>query len=147
MLLMGCNMMYLSPCFGQETFVYKGLIVDSVTQKGLSNVRIYVDNNLAAVKSDVAGVFRITVRKGAHVRFRKTGYTWKNKVITGNDDGKIAMSPSSPKKGIHGHVSKIEVDGKLLPEEEWNDINNEYIRDLAASKTDKEKIRLIIKTK
>jgi hypothetical protein len=146
LIVTGCGMICISPCFSQDTFVYKGVIEESHTHKGLPGVRIYVDNDTVAVKSDDAGAFRITVRKGSHVRYRKTGYTWQNREITGNDDGKVAMSPGSPNE-THSQFDEVEVDGKLLPKEEWNDINSEYIRDVAVSKADDEKVRLIIKTK
>jgi hypothetical protein len=145
-LTVGCSMMHALSCSAQDTFVYKGTVEDSVTRKALSNVRIYVDKDTVAVKSSAAGVFRVTVKKGSKVRFRKTGYRWLNMEIAGRDAGKVVMFPSAP-NGMSKDFDAIEVDGKLLPKEEWNDINDTYISDLSVLNSDDKKVKLIIRTK
>jgi hypothetical protein len=143
--LTGC-MAHVLPCFGQDAFICEGIIEESHTNKGLSNVCIYVDNDTVAIKSNKDGTFRITVRKNSCIRFRKVGYTWKNQEITSDDTKKIVMSPSSH-NDISAQFDEVEVDGKFLPKEEWDDINPEYIRDVGVLELDNKKVRLSIKTK
>jgi hypothetical protein len=42
---------------------------------------------------------------------------------------------------------EVEVNGALLPEDEWNDLNPDYITGVSMAKMEDGKNRLIIKTK
>ena len=126
--------------FGQTTTVWKAVVRDGSTRKPLSNVLVCVDQDTIGVRSNSAGEFQVSVKQNSGVYFRKQGYTWK-KVDFAKEIDNVELS-ASVKSSLSYHfffrspsadsASSVEVfslyiDGKLLPKEEWDDINWEMI--------------------
>jgi len=141
--LIGCGLMSLQPCFAQQLNV-KGIVKNGQTNEVLKDVRIYVNRDTTFVTTNAKGVFNMKIAVGAVLCFRKAGYKWQNEYITdGEADKIIALLPS-----VHTQpqFDEVEVDGKLIPQEEWNDVNADYIQDVGVKNVN-QKVRLIIKTK
>jgi hypothetical protein len=125
----------ISPCFCQNAFLCKGTVTDSKTREIIQDVRIYVDKDTVGTKTNVAGEFQIIVKSGSNVHFRKPGYIWQNIAVVGANNWKILLSPSLPKNmgNRNSGINELFVNGKPLPENEWNDINPDDITDISVS--------------
>jgi hypothetical protein len=134
------------PCYSQSPHTYQSVIIDSITRKTLQNVRVYADKDTVGVTSRLDGSFQLNVKKGFIVRFRKTGYRWLNIEVTDNPVKIIEMVPTT-RSILHEQFEEIEVNGKLLPKEEWDDLNPDYVIDVAVSIIDNEKSKLIVTAK
>ncbi len=135
-----------SVCFSQSS-TYKAIIKDSISQKTLSGVRIYSDNEQDYIESDLNGKFEFQIKEGSTLRFRKAGYQWFNLTIKKQNPKNIEMKPSPQSNELQDKITAIEVNGKPLPKEEWNDINPDYITEIAILELDENKNKLVIKTK
>jgi hypothetical protein len=126
--------------------MYHSVIIDSITQAKLQNVRVYVDKDTVGMINRSDGTFQVNVTEGSIIRFRKTGYRWLNMEITDNSAKIIKMIPST-RSTLHDQFEEVEVNGKLLPKEEWDDLNPNYFINVAVSTTDNNKNKLVITTK
>ncbi len=144
-----CILFRVPPCFGQDTFLCKGIIKEGDTKEPLQNVRIFVDGDTIGVKNDIVGKYQITVKKGSKVRFKKTGYVWQSIIIAGKEVRDVELFPSLPKgKGNRtNEFGEIIVDGKSLLEDEWNDINPVDIIDISINRMVDGKAGMSIVTK
>jgi hypothetical protein len=125
---------------------WQSTVRDSLTQKGLPDVHVFAGRDSTGVKSTANGTFRLNVRKGETVRFRKKGYKWLN-IETGDANvTSVEMVPST-KSNSHGEFEAVEVNGMLLPEDEWDDLNPDYVTEVSVSEMEDKKYKLIIKTK
>ncbi|MDR2385787.1 MAG: carboxypeptidase-like regulatory domain-containing protein [Tannerella sp.] len=142
-----CSMVCILPGYSQSPLTYQSVIIDSITRKPLPNVRIYVDKDTVGMKNHLNGTFQLTnVKKGSIVRFKKTGYRWLNMEITDNPVKIIEMVPTTH-SALHNQVDEIEVNGKPLPKEEWNDLNPAYFNSVSVLIMDNKKSKLVITTK
>jgi hypothetical protein len=140
-------MVCILPGYSQSPLTYQSVIIDSITRKPLPNVRIYVDKDTVGMKNHLNGTFQLTnVKKGSIVRFKKTGYRWLNMEITDNPVKIIEMVPTTH-SALHNQVDEIEVNGKPLPKEEWNDLNPAYFNSVSVLIMDNKKSKLVITTK
>lgn len=146
MLLAGCCIASVSPCLAQGKFTYKAVIQDSLTQEKLSDVRIYAGTDTVGSKNRPDGSFQLSVKKGSTVRFRKTGYRWLNLVVS-EDNAKIIEMIPSKKSELHDQFDEVEINGKLVSKEEWNDINMNYFigADVGVERLNNGNAKLIIK--
>jgi hypothetical protein len=142
-LILAGNATSVSLCNAQE-FVYQSTVRDSVTQKGLPDVYIFADtDSTGGVQSRVDGTFRLNVRNGETVRFRKTGYRWLNVNVAETDIKPMEMAPSK-KADIYDQFEEVEVNGKLFSKEDCTDMNPDYFTRVSVSETENKKYRLII---
>jgi hypothetical protein len=147
LLILAGNLTSISLCRAQE-FMYRSTVRDSVTQKGLPDVYIFAGtDSIGGVRSKVDGTFLLNVRKGETVRFRKKGYKWLNVEIRDTNATPVEMVQSAAGSNLYGEFDEVEVNGVLLPKEELNDLNPDYITEVSVSEIKNKKYRLIIKTK
>jgi hypothetical protein len=144
-LIATCSALNLFPGFAQTEFTYRAVIRDSITHAILSDVHICIDRDTVGIKNLSGGSFQLRVKEGSTVRFRKTGYRWLNLEIAKNSPAQIEMTPSV-RSDLHDQVDEVEVNGKLLPEEEWDDLNPAYITQISVAVPEK-KVKLIIRTR
>jgi hypothetical protein len=108
-----------------SSFVCKGIVIDSVTMSPLQNVRIYCRDTIPAY-SDKTGKFRIPVKTGDKLHFRKAGYAWHTEKIT-EENMTVCLFKSD--SSLHKKLSRtyprekteIMYDDKLVPFNEWGD--------------------------
>ena len=132
--------------FCQEVLTCKGVLIDSLTTKPLTDVMIYLGNDSVGIQNNKDGSFLLSVKEGETIRFRKKGYRWLNiKIPTDNPTTRYEMVPST-RSYLHGQVDEIIINGKILPKDEWDDVNGDYISDVSISVNDN-KVTLIAKTK
>jgi hypothetical protein len=137
----------------QHSFVCKGIVFDSITMFPLQNVRIYYQDTIP-VYSDKTGKFRISVKTGDNLHFRKAGYAWHTeKIINENMTVSLLKSDSSlyerlkltyPREG-----TKIIYDDKLVPFDEWGDAFSTHPSEIVlidANTTSPSKNTVIIKS-
>lgn len=138
----------ISLCRAQETFAYRSTVRDSVTRKGLPEVYIFAGtDSTGGVRSGADGAFRLKVRKGETVRFRKAGYRWLNVEAAEAGAKPLEMVPSRKTADGYDQFEEVEVNGKLVSEEAYADVNPDYITFVSVSEIGNKKYRLIIKTK
>jgi hypothetical protein len=136
----------VSLCRAQE-FAYRSTVRDSVTQKGLPDVYIFAGtDSTGGVWSGADGTFRLNMRKGETVRFRKAGYRWLNLQVTETAAQPPEMVPSG-KSDSFDPFDEVEVNGKLLPKKDCADMNSDYFISVSVSETEDKKYRLVIQTK
>jgi hypothetical protein len=147
-LLLAGSVLSPYPCAAQETATWQSAVRDSLTQKGLPDVHVFVSMDSTGLRSKADGTFRLSVRKGETVRFRKKGYKWLNVEIVdaGVTQAQVEMTPSAG-SDLHGKFNEVEVNGALLPEDEWDDLNPDYIISVSVMETGDRKYKLILKTK
>jgi hypothetical protein len=111
----------------QNSVVCRGTVRDHATNSPLQNVRIYYRDTIP-VYSNSAGEFQITARPGDKLHFRKAGYGWHTKEITGEEDMPVDLAASKPEKIIpdfgntyRADYTELLYDGKPVPFEEWID--------------------------
>jgi len=109
-------------CFGQGTFEYKCILRDSITQEPLTNVKIYLNKDSVGIYNKNDGSFLINVKEGDILLLRKKGYRWENIKITANNLINLEMVPSTRFRA-NLKFDEIVIDGKILPKDEWDDIN------------------------
>ena len=128
-------------CKGQSKFNCNGVIIDGVTQKRLQDVRIYIDGdtNLVA-RSNINGEFKISVKVGTKVNFRKIGLTWHSIEILSKDSLKVKLFQS---KSRNFKFQEIIVDNIKISKMEWSDINMENITNATVNEIDGKLILMI----
>jgi hypothetical protein len=118
----------------------------------LQDVRIYCQDTVP-VYSDKAGKFRIPVKTGDNLHFRKAGYAWHTeKIINENMTFCLFKSDSSLHKELSRayprEKTEIMYDDKLVPPDEWGDAfstrPSEII--LIETKTSPQKNKIILKS-
>jgi hypothetical protein len=145
-LLLAGSVSGLSPCFAQETVTWQSTVRDSLTQKGIPDVHVFAGRDSIGVRSKADGTFRLSIQKGETVRFRKKGYKWMNIETKDANVTPVELVPST-KPNFHGEFEAVEVNGMLLPEDEWDDLNPDYVTGVSVSEMEDKKYKLIIKTK
>jgi hypothetical protein len=146
LLLLAGSVSSLSPCAAQETETWQSAVRDSLTQKGLPDVHIFVSMDSTGLRSKADGTFRLSVRKGETVRFRKKGYKWLNVEVRDTCVTPVEIVPSAG-SNLYGEFDEVEVNGALLPKDEWNDLNPDYITVVSVQIMKDKKYKLIIETK
>jgi hypothetical protein len=145
-LLLAGSVSSMSLCFAQEAASWQSTVIDSLTWKNLPDVHVFAGRDSTGVRSKADGTFRLNVRKGETVRFRKKGYKWLNVEAGAANVTPVELVPAV-KSNFHGEFETVEVNGALLPEDEWNDLNPDYVTEISMEKMEDGKHRLIIKTK
>jgi hypothetical protein len=97
-LLLLCFMPALTILNAQEpvSFDCTGILRDQITRQPLANVRIFHRDTLPEALSDAHGAFRIRLRAGNRLQFRKRGYGWHTICIAREEKLDISLSPSKP---------------------------------------------------
>ena len=119
----------------QEVFLCNGLIKDGKTNKPLQNVSIYAENDtIIGTKSNGKGEFQINVPLGTNLYVKKVGYIWEILKVENKNKQCISLWKSvyQPFIGKDGRdqtdmVDEVVYDGRIVPKEEWNGINRNYI--------------------
>lgn len=125
------NLIFLLFCISgsmnaqDQRAVFMGIIMDSVSNVPLQNVRIYCRDTVP-VYSDIKGQFQIWMKSSDNLHFRKCGFAYHTEKITGKRQV-IYLSKSNPevcknmsKKYPKGKPDVI-FDGLIIPDEEWSD--------------------------
>jgi len=111
--------------------MFKGVIIDSTTNKPLQNVKIYQmsEQDTIQTNNDISGKFQLMLSKGTKLHFRKVGYAWHSIKITENNmkEGTVYLLPSKQIQLDLGNKEDsteiiIIYDGKIVPQNEWNDV-------------------------
>jgi hypothetical protein len=153
LLLVSGNVLWIMPCRAQEALTYQSVVTDSLTRKGLAGVHVFAGADSTGVQSKSDGTFRLKVRKGETVRFRKAGYRWLNVEVAEDNAKLLKMVPSTDEEvkvnktpmsrgSMSDQFEEVAVNGKLLSKEECADINLSYVTGMAV-----EANRLILTTK
>lgn len=138
----------------QDSFVCKGVVLDSKTQKTLPYTHIYPNGDTISEMSNEKGEFQLQVKSGTKLQFHKSGYLWQSfRMKDRKEILKIELTPSVPltwmkilDKQKEDSV-QIVFDGKFIPKEEWNDLNQKEVHRITSQKLQGGYLRLIMVSK
>jgi hypothetical protein len=120
-----------SEVYGQEDLFFEGTVKDSAMNP-LPDVRVYYRDTVP-IYNDRDGKFRIRMKHGDKLHFRKSGYVWHTEIITEKSTGVIILAPTQSamiKKRFGGgkysptyspEYTDIIFDDKPVRFEEWLD--------------------------
>lgn len=127
-LLLLCVFIFIAHPLVAQLSIFRGIIIDSITNKPLQNVKIYriSEQDTSQLTSDISGAFQVVLSKEIKLHFRKDGYGWHSIIITDNTkEETICLLPSKPAQENIGqkNIDNAEIifDGKELPRNQWDD--------------------------
>jgi hypothetical protein len=137
-LFLCCALVSAAGLYAQQPgyFYCTGSVKDKTTGQPLKDVRIFYRDTIPATYSDSKGAFRMEVKTGDRLQFRKRGYGWHTVRITGKEKPDVSLTRSKPDAikpdssliydpehipFLPGFLDII-CDGQLVPHEEWADV-------------------------
>ncbi|MDR1116587.1 MAG: hypothetical protein LBL33_10685 [Tannerella sp.] len=115
----------------QNDFTCIGIVRDKNTNAPLKDVRIYYLDTVP-VYNDASGKFRLQVKIGDKLHFRRSGYGWHTETVEGKELQTVYLAPNtlftknefSRAGAYHPDSTEIIYDGIPVPFEEWDDAGN-----------------------
>ena len=139
--LFGFFVFVIHPLMAQS-FMFKGIIIDSTTNKPLQSVKIYLmsERDTVQITNNISGTFQIEIIIGSKLHFRKGGYAWHSIKITNDSKKEVAIHllPSKPVQlniGDKEYSTVVIYDNEVVPQNEWNDVLSICPKEISSVKT------------